>query len=71
MKSQNIFKVTITFVILTAAGVGMVIAAQLLPEAFQQMALVGIGSALVAGSLAFYLNQMFNLDRRAKEEDLA
>jgi hypothetical protein len=33
------------------------------------MALVGIGSALVAGSLAFYLNQMFNLERSAKGEN--
>lgn len=68
MKSQDIFKLTITFVLLTAAGVGIVVAAQLLPETFQQIALVGIGSALVAGSLSFYLNQMFNLDRRAQEE---
>jgi hypothetical protein len=67
MKSQEIIKVTVTFVVLTAAGVGVVIAAQLLPEAFQQMALVGVGSALVAGSLAFYLNQMFNLNRRIEE----
>ena len=68
MKSQDIFKLTITFVLLTAAGVGIVVAAKLLPETFQQIALVGIGSALVAGSLSFYLNQMFNLDRRAQEE---
>ena len=67
MKSQAVFKVTVTFVVLTAAGIGMVIAAQLLPEAFQQMALVAVGSALVAGSLAFYLNQMFNLDSLAEE----
>ena len=67
MKSQDIFKLTITFVLLTAAGVGIVVAAKLLPETFQQIALVGIGSALVAGSLSFYLNQMFNLDRRSKE----
>ena len=70
MKFQDIFKLTITFVLLTAAGIGMVVAGQLLPEAFQQMALVGIGSALVAGSLAFYLNQMFNLDRSNSEEYL-
>lgn len=69
MKSQELIKLTITFVLLSVAGIGMVVSAQLLPEAFQQMALVGIGSALVAGSLAFYLNQMFNLDRRAKERD--
>ena len=68
MKSLDIFKLTITFVLLTAAGVGIVVAAKLLPETFQQIALVGIGSALVAGSLSFYLNQMFNLDRRAQEE---
>jgi len=41
----------------------MVILAQLLTVTMQQMALVGIGSALVAGSLAFFLNQIFNLDR--------
>ena len=67
MKSQDIFKLTISFVLLTAAGVVIVVAAKLLPETFQQIALVGIGSALVAGSLSFYLNQMFNLDRRSKE----
>ena len=63
MNNQNIFKVTITFGLLTLAGIVVVILAQLLPETMQQMALVGIGSALVAGSLAFFLNQMFNLDR--------
>jgi len=63
MKNQNIFKVTITFGLLTLAGIVMVILAQLLTVTMQQMALVGIGSALVAGSLAFFLNQMFNLDR--------
>jgi len=63
MKNQNIFKVTITFGLLTLAGIVMVILSQLLTVTMQQMALVGIGSALVAGSLAFFLNQMFNLDR--------
>lgn len=63
MKNQNIFKVTITFGLLTLAGIVMVILAQLLTVTMPQMALVGIGSALVAGSLAFFLNQMFNLDR--------
>jgi len=63
MKNQNIFKVTITFGLLTLAGIVMVILAQQLTVTMQQMALVGVGSALVAGSLAFFLNQMFNLDR--------
>ena len=69
MKFQDIFRLTITFAVLTAAGVGLAIAAHWFAEAVQQVALVGIGSALVAGSLAFYLNQMFNLDRRTKGED--
>lgn len=69
MKVQDTFRLTITFAVLTAAGVSLAIAAQWLPEAVQQMALVGMGCALVAGSLAFYLNQMFNLDRRTKGED--
>lgn len=69
MKFQEIFRLTITFAVLTAAGIGLAVAAQWLPNAVQQMALVGMGSALVAGSLAFYLNQMFNLDRCAKGED--
>ena len=69
MKVQDTFRLTITFAVLTAAGVGLAIAAHWFAEDVQQMALVGMGSALVAGSLAFYLNQMFNLNRPAKGED--
>lgn len=67
MKTQEIFKLTVTFVLLLAAGVAMAVAARLLPDTFEQVVLVGMGSALVSGSLAFYLNQMFNLNRKSQD----
>ncbi len=67
MKTQEIFKLTVTFVLLLAAGVAMAVAARLLPDTFEQVVLVGMGSALVSGSLAFYLNQMFNLNRKNQD----
>lgn len=63
MDKAQVFKATITFVLLLVAGLGLAVSARFLSGASEQMVMVGVGSALVGGSLAFYLNQMFNLDR--------
>lgn len=63
MNKEQVFKTTITFVSLLVAGIGLAVSARLLQQPVEQMVMVGVGSALIGGSLAFFLNQMFNLDR--------
>jgi hypothetical protein len=67
MDKKQVFKTTVTFVMLLIAGVGLAVSARVMQQPLEQMVLVGIGSALVGGALAFYLNQMFNLDRETSE----
>ncbi len=63
MKSNLIIKATIVFAVLFAAGVGMVVIAfRMGPEDLQRV-LIPIGSAIVGGALAFYLVELFAIER--------
>ena len=63
MDKNNVVKVSVTFALLLVAGVCLGVFARQVDDLASQMLLIGIGCALVGGSLAFYLNQMFNLER--------
>lgn len=67
MNKEQVFKTTITFVLLLFAGIGLAVSARLLQQPVEQIVMVGVGSALIGGSLAFFLNQMFNLDRYTQQ----
>jgi hypothetical protein len=63
MKSNLVLKASIVFAVLFGVGVGMVIVAfRLAPQELQQV-LVPVGSAILGGALAFYLVEMFAIDR--------
>ena len=64
MDKNNVVKVSVTFALLLVAGVCLGVFARQVDDLASQMLLIGIGCALVGGSLAFYLNQMFNLERQ-------
>ncbi len=63
MDKEQVIKTTITFVVLLVAGIALAVSSRFLQQPIEQMVMVGVGSALIGGSLAFYLNQMFNLNR--------
>jgi uncharacterized membrane protein YesL len=66
MNKHEVIRATITFAILLAAGIILAVSGQYLPQAYDQIVLVVMGGALVAGSLAFYLGYMFTLDRESR-----
>jgi len=64
MDKNSVVKVSVTFALLLVAGVCLGVFARQVDDLATQMLLIGIGCALVGGSLAFYLNQMFTLERQ-------
>lgn len=64
MDKISVVKVSVTFAMLLVGGVCLGVFALQVDDLATQMLLIGIASALVGGSLAFYLNQMFNLERQ-------
>jgi hypothetical protein len=63
MQKNLVSKATIVFAMLSGAGVAMVVVAfRLMPENLQQV-LIPVGSAILGGSLAFYLVEMFAIER--------
>ncbi len=67
MNTREIIKVTIIFAVLTSAGVSLAAGSVNVSDAASQQVLVSLGSALFGGALAFFLVQIFDLNRRAKE----
>jgi protein-S-isoprenylcysteine O-methyltransferase Ste14 len=67
MNTNEMIKATIVFVLLTLAGVGLVLGSAGLADSTSQQVLLNLGSALFGGALAFFLVQMFDLQRRARE----
>lgn len=61
MYKNKILRVSVTFALLLVAGTCLGVYACQVGDPATQMLLIGIGCAIVGGSLAFYLNQMFNL----------
>ena len=64
MDKNSVVKVSVTFALLVVVGVTLGVLASQVDDLATQMLLIGIGCALVGGSLAFYLNQMFTLERQ-------
>ena len=64
MDKNSVVKVSVTFALLLGVGVTLGVLARQVDDLATQMLLIGIGCALVGGSLAFYLNQMFTLKRQ-------
>ena len=64
MDKNSVVKVSVTFALLLVAGICLGVFALQVDDLATQMLLIGIACALVGGSLAFYLNQMFNLERQ-------
>jgi Na+/citrate or Na+/malate symporter len=64
MDKNSVVKVSVTFALLLGVGVTLGVLARQVDDLATQMLLIGIGCALVGGSLAFYLNQMFTLERQ-------
>jgi hypothetical protein len=62
--SSQLVKVTIVFVLLAVAGVGMAAAASVLADtSADQAILINVGSAIFGGALAFFLVEMFRWAR--------
>lgn len=51
------------FVALMIVGIGMIVGAREVTDAFDQSALMQVGGAIVGGALAFFLVQMFSYAR--------
>ncbi|MGD2058053.1 MAG: hypothetical protein PVI04_04925 [Anaerolineales bacterium] len=63
MKTNLILKATIVFGVLFSIGVGLVVVAARLAAQDLQQVLVPVGSAILGGALAFYLVEMFAIER--------
>ncbi len=63
MNRQDVTKVTITFVALFVVSLCMIVGAQIWAPVDVQQVLIHVGSAILGGTLAFYLVQMFDLER--------
>ncbi|MFC2009837.1 hypothetical protein ACFLT6_00310 [Chloroflexota bacterium] len=63
MKKEFPFKAVITFAVLVAAGVTITATADSFVTRYHQIVLTNMGSAMVGGSLAFFLIKMFRWDR--------
>lgn len=58
---QLITRTTVIFAALSAAGISVAVAAQLVSQAFAQTVLIMIGSAIFSAALAFFLVRMVAL----------
>ncbi len=63
MKKEFPAKVVITFSVLVAAGAIMIATAGSFVAGYHQIVLSNMGSAIIGGSLAFFLIEMFRWDR--------
>ncbi len=63
-RQTQLRQVVIVFVVLTVVGVGMVVLAQNILVEYERQLLIGLGSAIFGGSLAFFLIEAFRYNRR-------
>jgi hypothetical protein len=61
--SSQLVKVIAVFVGLVLMGVGLTVGSQFIPGSFEQSVLINIGSAILGGSLAFFLIEAFRIER--------
>ena len=66
MNKEFPVKAIITFAVLVAAGVIVAVTGGRLATGNDQMVLANMGSAIVGGSVAFFLIEMFRWDRKRK-----
>ncbi len=66
MNTNEIVKVTSVFVLLTLAGLGLAVGSAKVADVPSQQVLVSLGSAIFGGALAFFLIQLFDLNRQAR-----
>ena len=67
MNRQDLIKVTSTFVMLFMVSLGMIVGAHRWASNEIQQVLVPVGSAILGGTLAFYLVEMFEIERTSRE----
>ena len=63
MNKQSLLKAIITFAVLVAGGIVLSVVGVSNTSGGDQIVVSTMGSALVGGSLAFFLIEMFRLDR--------
>jgi len=63
MNKQSLVKAIITFAVLVAGGIVLSVVGSSNTSGGDQIVMAAMGSALVGGSLAFFLIEMFRLDR--------
>ena len=61
---QQITRSAVIFASLTAAGIGVAVSAQVVPQAFAQTIMVAMGSAIFGAGLAFFLIRMTFLNEQ-------
>jgi hypothetical protein len=67
--SSEIIKATAVFVGLVVLGVSLTVLSKFIGENVEQNILINIGSAIIGGSLAFFLIEMFRLDRESQSNN--
>ena len=61
---QQIARTVAIFVALTFGGIAMVLSAQLLQEALEQIVLIAVGSAIFGAALTFFLVRILALEEK-------
>lgn len=64
MDKELMLRATVTFANLFIAGIGIIIGGYHFAPADVQQVLTSVGSAILGGGLAFYLVEMFAIERR-------
>lgn len=67
MNSRELIRVTVVFAVLAVAGIGLAVGSLAATDPDVQRVLIPIGSAMFGAALAFFLIQIFKLDRRTQE----
>lgn len=67
--SSEIIKATAVFVGLVVLGVSLTVLSKFIAGNVEQNILINIGSAILGGSLAFFLIEMFRLDRESRSNN--
>lgn len=67
MNRQDVGRATTTFVMLFVAGLGMVVGGYQWASVDVRQVLVTVGSAILGAALAFFLVEMFALERAGRK----
>lgn len=61
---KSLAKVIVTFIALLTAGIIIVVTSGFYVEGNNLLVLINVGSAIIGGSLAFFLVEVFRWDKR-------